>query len=191
MNKEELIKMRDTLNEWIESFEKDEQDEQEEIEEVETPNGLKYKVGDLIILRDDLKSYSRYGGVSYIPEMDYLRNAYNRIDDIDCSFGVYHIDGWAVSDEMINHDKTLYLNSFTKDEREFLSHISDKYEWIAKDGDNDKEVWVYKVYPNRDVGGVWNAASAEAYKLREDVFSFSFDKLGTNKPIRIYRDLNY
>ena len=191
MNKEELIKMRDTLNEWIESFEKDEQDEQEEIEEVETPNGLKYKVGDLIILRDDLKSYSRYGGVSYIPEMDYLRNAYNRIDDIDCSFGVYHIDGWAVSDEMINHDKTLYLNSFTKDEREFLSHISDKYEWIAKDGDNDKEVWAYKVYPNRDIGGVWNAASAEAYKLREDVFSFSFDKLGTDEPVRIYRDLNY
>lgn len=191
MNKEELIKMRDTSNDWIESFEEDEQNEQEEIEEVETPNGLKYKVGDLIILRDDLKSYSRYGGVSYIPEMDYLRNAYNRIDDIDCSFGVYRIDGWSITDEMIDHDKSLYLNSFTKDEREFLSHIGDKYEWIAKDGDNDKEVWVYKVHPNRDVGGVWNAASAGVYKLREDVFSFSFDKLGTDEPVRIYKDLNY
>lgn len=188
MNKEELIKMRDTLNGWIKSFERD---EIEEVEEVETPNGLKYKVGDLIILRDDLEDYETYGDYFYNPSMSYLRNAYSQINCINYGSGTYDIDGWYITDEMIDHDKSLYLNSFTKDEREFLSHISDKYEWIAKDGDNDKEVWVYKVYPNRDVGGVWNAASAEVYKLREDVFSFSFDELGTDEPVRIYRDLNY
>ncbi|MGP1402556.1 MAG: hypothetical protein ACTTKY_00210 [Catonella sp.] len=186
MNKEELIKMRDTLNGWIESFEGD---EQEEIEETETPKGLKYKVGDAVILRDNLEHGKFYGGIGFDFSMGYLQNQYSEIQSAKDTH--YYINGWAISDEMIDHDKTLYLNSFTKDEREFLSHISDKYEWIAKDGDNDKEVWVYKVYPNRDVGGVWNAASAEVYKLREDVFSFSFDKLGTDEPVRIYKDLNY
>lgn len=59
MNKEELIKMRDTLNGWIESFEGD---EQEKIEETETPKGLKYKVGDAVILRDNLEHGKFYGG---------------------------------------------------------------------------------------------------------------------------------
>ena len=186
MNKEELIKMRDTLNGLIESFE---EDEQEQSEDVEIPKGLRYKAGDLIILRSDLEVGKTYGGADYVLSMGYLRNQCSRIFDVE--YGTYRVDDWVITDEMIDHDKTLYLNSFTKDEREFLSHISDKYKWIAKDGDNDKEVWVYKVYPNRDVGGVWNAASAEVYKLREDVFSFSFDKLGTDKPVRIYRDLNY
>lgn len=130
MNKEELIKMRDTLNGWIKSFERD---EIEEVEEVETPNGLKYKVGDLIILRDDLEDYETYGDYSYNSSMSYLRNAYSQINCINYGSGTYDIDGWYITDEMIDHDRSLYLNSFTKDEREFLSNISDKYEWIAED----------------------------------------------------------
>ena len=42
MNKEELIKMRDTLNEWIESLERDKTGG---VEEVKASNGLKYKLG--------------------------------------------------------------------------------------------------------------------------------------------------
>ena len=189
MNKEELIKMRDTLNDWIESFEEDEYDEIEEVEEVETSNGLKYKVGDLIILRDDLESYRRYEEVTYLPEMDFLRNVYNRIDGINCIASAYHIDGWGITDEMIDHDKSLYLNSFTKDERQFLSYISDEYKWIAKD--NDGDVWVYEAKPNTDNGEYWSAVTPGLYKLTKDVFSFSFDKLGTDQPVRIYKDLNY
>ena len=175
MNKEELIKMRDTLNDWIES--------------VETPKVLKYEVGDLIILRDDLEDYKIYGGFTYNPSMGYLQNAYSQINLINFDTGAYYIDGWYIPDEMIDHDKSLYLNSFTKDERQFLSYISDEYKWIAKD--NDGDVWVYEAKPNTDNGEYWSAVTPELYKLVKSVFSFSFDKLGTDQPVRIYRDLNY
>lgn len=186
MNKEELIKMRDTLNDWIKSFEGD---EQEEIEEVEIPKGLKYKAGDLIILRDDLKDYKTYGDYFYNPPMSYLKDKYSRIDDMSFDTSAYYIDGWYIPDEMIDHDKSLYLNSFTKDERQFLSYLCDEYKWIAKDGDGD--VWVYEAKPNTSNGEYWSAATPELYKLVGDVFPFSFDKLGTDQPVRIYKDLNY
>ena len=176
MNKEELIKMRDTLNDWIES--------------VETPKVLKYEVGDLIILRDDLKDYKIYGGFTYNPSMGYLQNAYSQIDLINFDSGSYYIDGWYIPDEMIDYDRSLYLNSFTKDERQFLSYISDEYKWIAKDEGNG-EVWVYGAEPTMNPEGVWGTTPMETYSLRKDVFPFSFDKLGTDQPVRIYRDLNY
>lgn len=188
MNKEELIKMRDTLNDWIKSFEGD---EQEEIEEVEIPKGLKYKAGDLIILRDDLKDYKTYGDYFYNPPMSYLKDKYSRIDDMSFDTSAYYIDGWYIPDEMIDHDKSLYLNSFTKDERQFLSHFCDKYKWIAKDRNSSREVWVYDTEPTMNPEGTWGTTSMEMYRLREDVFSFSFDKLGTDQPVRIYKDLNY
>lgn len=187
MNKEELIKMRDTLNDWIKSFEGD---EQEEIEEVEIPKGLKYKAGDLIILRDDLKDYKTYGDYFYNPPMSYLKDKYSRIDDMSFDTSAYYIDGWYIPDEMIDHDKSLYLNSFTKDERQFLSYLCDEYKWIAKDRGNG-EVWVYGHKPNTYNGKYWSSVSLEVYKLAEDVFPFSFDKLGTDQPVRIYKDLNY
>lgn len=186
MNKEELIKMRDTLNDWIKSFEGD---EQEEIEEVEIPKGLKYKAGDLIILRDDLKDYKTYGDYFYNPLMSYLKDKYSRIDDMSFDTSAYYIDGWYIPDEMIDHDKSLYLNSFTKDERQFLSYLCDEYKWIAKDDDGD--VWVYEAKPNTDNGEYWSAVTPGLYKLTKDVFPFSFDKLGTDQPVRIYKDLNY
>jgi hypothetical protein len=188
MNKEELIKMRDTLNDWIKSFEGD---EQEEIEEVEIPKGLKYKAGDLIILRDDLKDYKTYGDYFYNPPMSYLKDKYSRIDDMSFDTSTYYIDGWYIPDEMIDHDKSLYLNSFTKDERQFLSYFCDKYKWIAKDRNSSREVWVYDTEPTMNPEGTWGTTSMEMYSLREDVFSFSFDKLGTDQPVRIYKDLNY
>lgn len=189
MNKEELIKMRDTLNDWIESFEEYEYDEIEETEEVETPKVLKYKLGNLIILRDDLINYEIYGGYSYNLAMRHLKDTYSRIDDTSFARRAYYIDGWYITDEMIDHDKSLYLNSFTKDERQFLSYICDEYKWIAKDSDGD--VWVYEVKPNTVNGEYWNAVTPEPYKLAKDVFPFSFDKLGTDQPVRIYKDLNY
>lgn len=179
MNKEELIKMRDTLNDWIES--------------VETPKVLKYEVGDLIILRDDLKDYKIYGGFTYNPSMGYLQNAYSQIDLINFDSGSYYIDGWYIPDEMIDYDRSLYLNSFTKDERQYLSYISDEYKWIAKDEGNG-EVWVYGDKPNTYNGEYlkyWSAVSPEVYQLSEHIFPFSFDKLGTDEPVRIYKDLNY
>lgn len=189
MNKEELIKMRDTLNDWIESFEEYEYDEIEEIEEVETPKVSKYEVGDLIILRDDLKDNEIYGRYSYQLSMGYLQNTYSRIDDINFDASAYCVDGWYITDEMIDHDKSLYLNSFTEDERQFLSYISDEYKWIAKD--NDGDVWVYEAKPNTDNGEYWSAVTPELYKLVKSIFPFSFDKLGTDQPVRIYKDLNY
>ena len=175
MNKEELIKMRDTLNDWIES--------------IETPKVLKYEVGDLIILRDDLEDYKIYGGFTYNPSMGYLQNAYSQIDLINFDSGSYYIDGWYIPDEMIDYDRSLYLNSFTKDERQFLSYLCDEFKWIAKDRDGD--VWVYEAKPNTANGEYWDAVTPELYKLAEYVFPFSFDKLGTDQPVRIYKDLNY
>ena len=175
MNKEELIKMRDTLNDWIES--------------IETPKVLKYEVGDLIILRDDLEDYKIYGGFTYNPSMGYLQNAYSQIDLINFDSGSYYIDGWYIPDEMIDYDRSLYLNSFTKDERQFLSYLCDEFKWIAKDSDGD--VWVYEAKPNTANGEYWDVVTPELYKLAEDVFPFSFDKLGTDQPVRIYKDLNY
>ena len=190
MNKEELIKMRDTLNDWIESFEEYEYDEIEEVEEVETPKVLKYEVGDLIILRDDLEEDEMYGDFSYSPSMGYLQNTYSRISDITYDSSAYYADDWGITDEMIDHDRSLYLNSFTKDERQFLSYLCDEYKWIAKDRGNG-EVWVYGHKPNTYNGKYWSSVSLEVYKLAEDVFPFSFDKLGTDQPVRIYKDLNY
>lgn len=187
MNKEELIKMRDTLNDWIESFE---EDEQEEVEEVKTSNGLKYKLGNLIILRDDLIEDEMYGGYSYNLSMGYLKDKYSRVDDMIFDTSAYYVDGWYITDEMIDHDKSLYLNSFTKDERQFLSYISDEYKWIAKDRGNG-EVWAYGAEPTMNPEGVWGTTSMETHRLRKDVFPFSFDKLRTDQPVRIYKDLNY
>lgn len=193
MNKEELIKMRDTLNDWIESFEEYRYDEIEEVEEEETPKVLKYKLGSLIILRDDLIDYEMYGNFTYNLSMGYLKDKYSRVDDMSFDTSSYYIDGWYITDEMIDHDKSLYLNSFTKDERQFLSYISDEYKWIAKDEGNG-EVWVYGGKPNTYNGEYlkyWSAVSPEVYQLSEHIFPFSFDKLGTDQPVRIYRDLNY
>lgn len=187
MNKEELIKMRDTLNEWIESLERDKTGG---VEEVKASNGLKYKLGGLVILRDDLEDYKIYGGFNYSPSMGYLKDKYSRIDDMSFDTGAYYIDGWYIPDEMIDHDKSLYLNSFTKDERQFLSYICDEYKWIAKDRSNG-EVWAYGAKPTMNPEGVWGITSMEIHRLRKDVFSFSFDKLGTDQPVRIYKDLNY
>lgn len=189
MNKEELIKMRDTLNDWIESFEEYRYDETEEVEE-ETPKVLKYKLGSLIILRDDLIDYEMYGNFTYNLSMSYLKDKYSRVDDMIFDTSAYYIDGWYITDEMIDHDKSLYLNSFTKDERQFLSYLCDEYKWIAKDRGNG-EVWVYGHKPNTYNGKYWSSVSPEVYKLAEDVFPFSFDKLGTDQPVRIYKDLNY
>ena len=188
MNKEELIKMRDTLNEWIESLERDKTGG---VEEVKASNGLKYKLGNLIILRDDLIEDEMYGGYSYNLSMGYLKDKYGRVDDMIFDTSAYYIDGWYITDEMIDHDKSLYLNSFTKDERQFLSYLDDKYKWIAKDRNRSREVWVYEAKPNTDNGKYWSAVTPELYKLAKDVFPFSFDKLGTDQPVRIYRDLNY
>lgn len=187
MNKEELIKMRDTLNEWIESLERDKTGG---VEEVKASNGLKYKLGGLVILRDDLEDYKIYGGFNYSPSMGYLKDKYSRIDDMSFDTGAYYIDGWYIPDEMIDHDKSLYLNSFTKDERQFLSYICDEYKWIAKDRGNG-EVWAYGAKPTMNPEGVWGTTSMETHRLRKDVFPFSFDKLGTDQPVRIYKDLNY
>ena len=193
MNKEELIKMRDTLNDWIESFEEYRYDEIEEVEEEETPKVLKYKLGSLIILRDDLIDYEMYGNFTYNLSMDYLKDKYSRVDDMSFDTSSYYIDGWYITDEMIDHDKSLYLNSFTKDERQFLSFLDSEYKWIAKDEGNG-EVWVYGDKPNTYNGEYlkyWSAVSPEVYQLSEHIFPFSFDKLGTDEPVRIYKDLNY
>ena len=132
-----------------------------------------------------------YGNFTYNLSMGYLKDKYSRVDDMSFDTSSYYIDGWYITDEMIDHDKSLYLNSFTKDERQFLSHFCDKYKWIAKDRNSSREVWVYDTEPTMNPEGTWGTTSMEMHRLREDVFSFSFDKLGTDQPVRIYKDLNY
>lgn len=64
----------------------------------------KYNVGDVIKLRDDLEVGEEYGAVDFLCSMKTLKNKALRIDRIDTEDDecvVYEIDGWYISDEMI------------------------------------------------------------------------------------------
>lgn len=65
---------------------------------------MKYKVGDIVKLRDDLDIGEEYGAVVFLYSMETLKNKALRIDSIDTEddeSAVYEIDGWWISAEMI------------------------------------------------------------------------------------------
>ena len=70
----------------------------------------KYNVGDVVKLRDDLEvgeeygAVEGYGAVVFLYSMETLKNKALRIDSIDTEDDecvVYEIDGWWISEEMI------------------------------------------------------------------------------------------
>jgi len=65
---------------------------------------MRYKVGDVVKLRDDLDIGEEYGAVDFLYSMKTLKNKALRIDSIDTDDDecvVYEIDGWWISEEMI------------------------------------------------------------------------------------------
>lgn len=64
----------------------------------------KYKVGDVVKLRDDLEVEEEYGDVAFLSAMKTLQHKALRIDNIDVDRDgrkAYCIKGWYISDEMI------------------------------------------------------------------------------------------
>ena len=64
----------------------------------------KYNIGDIVKLRDDLDIGEEYGIVGFLYGMKTLKNKALRIDRIDteddgCT--IYEVDGWWISEEMI------------------------------------------------------------------------------------------
>lgn len=76
----------------------------------------KYNVGDVVIIRNDLKPNIIYGGVTFVGSMNVLKNNIIKIDSIDKRrFGgcIYNIaDGWHLSEEMIDHKETEEFKKF-------------------------------------------------------------------------------
>lgn len=76
----------------------------------------RYKVGDVVIIRNDLKPNTIYGGVTFVGSMNVLKNNIIKIDSIDKRrFGgcIYNIvDGWHLSEEMIDHKETEEFKKF-------------------------------------------------------------------------------
>lgn len=95
---------------------KDDTDNPTVEEEKETDVKPRYKVGDEVILRNDLKPNRIYGGVKFVGSMNVLKNNIIKIDSIDKRrFGrcIYNIaDGWHLSEEMIDHKETEEFKKF-------------------------------------------------------------------------------
>lgn len=76
----------------------------------------RYNVGDVVIIRNDLKPNTIYGGVKFVGSMNVLKNNIIKIDSINKRrFGrcIYNIaDGWHLSEEMIDHKETEEFKKF-------------------------------------------------------------------------------
>ena len=78
----------------------------------------RYKVGDEIIIRNDLQEEEKYGGITFKQLMNMLKGKVNVIQDVvergDCLGYTYIVNGWYLSEEMIDHEETEKFNEFTK-----------------------------------------------------------------------------
>lgn len=85
----------------------------------------RYNVGDEVILRHDLQTEEKYGGITFKHLMNMLKGKVNVIQKVekrgDCLGYMYIIDGWYLSEAMIDHKQTERFNKFTKSNmNEFL-----------------------------------------------------------------------
>lgn len=70
---------------------------------------MKYKVGDEVVLRDDLEE-SGNPEDHYINDMEYLKNTAHAIGEVGI-LNNYMIDDWFVTGDMIDHEKTAELQT--------------------------------------------------------------------------------
>jgi dUTP diphosphatase len=76
----------------------------------------KYKVGDVVIIRNDLKVGAKYNGVTFNSSMDGLKNNAHKIEKLKNRIigngYTYVINGWHISELMINHKETEEFKRF-------------------------------------------------------------------------------
>lgn len=76
----------------------------------------KYKVGDVVIIRNDLKVGSVYEGVTFTSSMDKLKNNVHEIDNVKekcfATGYIYDINGWDIVGTMIDHKETEEFKKF-------------------------------------------------------------------------------
>lgn len=76
----------------------------------------KYKVGDVVIIRNDLKVGTMYDGITFTSRMDELKNNAYKIEKLmNRVIGngyTYVINGWHISELMINHKETEEFKKF-------------------------------------------------------------------------------
>ena len=157
-------------------------------EKKEEKSKLRYKVDDEIILKSDLKDCDKFDnhGLIYNDEMAFLKEELYKIESIN-NLNYYKVAGYSIVDDMIDHEKTLFFNSTTKNERSFLKLLDGYYNWIAKD--ESGEVYIYGEKPYRDTGAkkvYWNACGAEVVSDSQ-FLNLKWEHLGIDQPVKIFR----
>lgn len=151
---------------------------------------LKYKVDDMVVLGEGLKDGTFYGGVRYVEEMESLKGSLHRVNEIDKSVRdnnkeFYLINGWMVTDEMIDHEKTEYLNTFSPEEQIFLNAFSDDVKYIVKsNGCGFNTIELHKCKPTQDSHGSWFSSDDEEI-IGVASLGGKFENLEMDKPIRV------
>lgn len=150
---------------------------------------LKYKADCMVILRDDLKNGAIYDGAVYREGMNHLKKCLHRVNAIGRPAGFdnknYLIDGWIVTDEMIDHEKTEYLNTFSPEEQIFLNAFSDDIKYIVKsDGGGFNTIELHKCKPTQGIHGSWFSSDNEEI-IGVDALGGKFENLEMDKPIRV------
>lgn len=76
----------------------------------------KYNVGDVVIIRNDLKVGTMYDGITFTSRMDELKNNAYKIEKLmNRVIGngyTYVVNGWHISELMINHKETEEFKKF-------------------------------------------------------------------------------
>lgn len=95
---------------------KDDADSPTGKEEKETDVKPRYNVGDVVIIRNDLKVGAMYDGITFVSCMDELKNNAHKIEKLKNRIigngYTYVINGWHISELMINHKETEEFKKF-------------------------------------------------------------------------------
>ena len=95
---------------------KDDADSPTGKEEKETDVKPRYNVGDVVIIRNDLKVGAMYDGITFNSCMDELKNNAHKIEKLKNRIigngYTYVINGWHISELMINHKETEKFKKF-------------------------------------------------------------------------------
>lgn len=150
---------------------------------------LRYKIGDKVILRSDL---TEDGNTIFVESMEHMKYNLCKIDNIDGHVNRYIMsNGWYVTDEMIDHDKTRYLNCTTEAERRLISYLKSEFAYIAKDKNG-----TVCVYPEKPVKGtsfydgddsIWVANGDEYLELNFFDCRWNGINWEDEEPLKIYR----